>query len=122
MISLDLIFAIIPGIILFLYGIEQFSREFQVAAGEQFRALIQRFTSTPLRGTVAGAIVTALVQSSTATTVITVGLVNAGIISFAASLGIIIGSNIGTTFTTQLIALNLTAFARSSSSRDFSSG
>ncbi|HOT03474.1 MAG TPA: Na/Pi cotransporter family protein [Methanolinea sp.] len=111
MISLDLIFAIIPGIILFLYGIEQFSREFQVAAGEQFRALIQRFTSTPLRGTVAGAIVTALVQSSTATTVITVGLVNAGIISFAASLGIIIGSNIGTTFTTQLIALNLTAFA-----------
>src|SRR5690606_40228027 len=51
------------------------------------------------------------VQSSTATTVITVGLVNAGIISFTASLGIIIGSNIGTTFTTQLIALNLTAFA-----------
>ncbi|MFA5331088.1 MAG: Na/Pi cotransporter family protein [Methanoregula sp.] len=111
MISWDLIFAIIPGIILFLYGIEQFSKEVQLAAGEYFRSLIQRLTKTPVRGTVAGALVTALVQSSTATTVITVGLVNAGIISFTASLGIIFGANLGTTLTSQLVALNLTAFA-----------
>ncbi|HOX35867.1 MAG TPA: Na/Pi cotransporter family protein [Methanoregulaceae archaeon] len=111
MVSWELVFAIIPGIILFLYGIEQFSREVQLAGGEVFRSLIQRFTRTPVRGTVTGAIVTSLVQSSTATTVITVGLVNAGIISFAASLGIIFGANLGTTMTSQLIALNLTAFA-----------
>lgn len=109
--SWELFFAIIPGIILFLYGIEQFSREVQIAAGEYLRNLIQVLTKTPVRGTAAGALVTALVQSSTATTVITVGLVNAGIISFTASLGIIFGANLGTTMTSQLVALNLTAFA-----------
>ena len=109
--SWELIFAIIPGIILFLYGIEQFSHEVQIAGGEYFRNLIQRLTKTPARGTAAGALVTAVVQSSTATTVITVGLVNAGVISFTASLGIIFGANLGTTMTSQLIALNLTAFA-----------
>jgi phosphate:Na+ symporter len=68
-------------------------------------------TRTPVRGTVVGTVVTALVQSSTATTVITVGLVNSGIISFTASLGIIFGANFGTTITSLLVALNLTAFA-----------
>lgn len=111
MVSWELVFAIIPGIILFLYGIEQFSREVQIAAGEYLRNIIQRLTQTPVRGTAAGALVTAVVQSSTATTVITVGLVNAGILSFAASLGIIFGANLGTTLTSQLVALNLTAFA-----------
>lgn len=111
MVSWELVFAIIPGIILFLYGIEQFSHEVQVAGGEYFRNLIQGLTKTPARGTAAGALVTAVVQSSTATTVITVGLVNAGIISFTASLGIIFGANLGTTMTSQLVALNLTAFA-----------
>ena len=111
MASWELLFAIIPGIVLFLYGIEQFSHEVQLAAGDYFRNLIQRVTKTPVRGTVAGAIVTSIVQSSTATTVITVGLVNAGIIPFAASLGIIFGANVGATLTSQLVALNLTAFA-----------
>lgn len=107
----EILFAIIPGIILFLYGIEQFSREVQSAAGDYFRNLIQRLTKTPVRGLVCGGLVTALVQSSTATMVITVGLVNAGVLSFASSLGIIFGANVGTSLTSQLIALNLTAFA-----------
>lgn len=111
MVSWELIFAIIPGIILFLYGIEQFSREVQIAAGEYLRTVIQGLTKTPVRGTAAGALVTAIVQSSTATTVITIGLVNAGIISFSSSLGIVFGANLGTTMTSQLVALNLTAFA-----------
>lgn len=109
--SWELFFAIIPGIILFLYGIEQFSREVQLAAKDKLQDLIQKLTKTPLRGTAAGALVTGVVQSSHATTIITVGLVNAGIISFAASLGVIFGSNLGTTLTTQLVALNFTAFA-----------
>ncbi|OPY32838.1 MAG: Na+/Pi-cotransporter [Methanoregula sp. PtaU1.Bin006] len=111
MVSWELVFAIIPGIILFLYGIEQFSREVQLAAGEHLRHVIQVLTKTPLRGTAAGALVTSIAQSSTATTVIMVGLVNAGVISFSASLGIIFGANVGSTLTSQLIALNLTAFA-----------
>lgn len=111
MVSWELVFAIIPGIILFLYGIEQFSREVQIAAGDHLRAIIQKLTKTPVRGTIAGTLVTALVQSSTATSIITVGLVNAGVISFASSLGIIFGANLGTTLTTQLVAFNLTAFA-----------
>jgi len=58
--SWELFFAIIPGIILFLYGIEQFSHEVQIAAGDYFRNLIQLLTKTPLRGTAAGALVTAV--------------------------------------------------------------
>ncbi len=111
MISWELLFAIIPGIILFLYGIEQFSREVQAAAKDKLQNLIQILTKTPARGTAVGALVTAIVQSSHATTLITVGLVNAGIIPFTASLGVIFGANLGTTVTSQLVALNFTAFA-----------
>lgn len=111
MISLELGFAIIPGLILFLYGIEHFSREIQRMAGEQFRTLLAKLTANPLKGAFLGAIATSIVQSSTATTVIAVGLVDAGIISFANSIGVIIGANVGTTLTAQLVALKLTYFA-----------
>jgi len=107
----DLLYAVIPAVILFLYGIENFSEEVRHVAGERFRTLLQKATKTSLRGALAGAAVTAVVQSSTATTIITVGLVNAGAISFLGSLGLIIGANVGTTFTAQLVAFKLTAFA-----------
>lgn len=109
--DIQVIIALCSGIILFLYGIEQFSAEIQAAGGKRFRATIQRYTRTPLHGTILGTIITAIVQSSTATTVITVGLVNAGTLSFAASLGVIFGANIGTTVTAQLVAFNLIEFA-----------
>lgn len=107
----DLLFAVIPAVILFLYGIDNFSEEVRHVAGERFRSILQKATKTSLRGALAGAAVTAIVQSSTATTVIAVGLVNAGAISFLGSLGLIIGANIGTTLTAQLVAFKLTAFA-----------
>jgi len=107
----DLLYAVIPVVILFLYGIENFSEEVRHVAGERFRTMLQKATNTPLRGALAGAAVTAIVQSSTATTIITVGLVNAGAISFINSLGLIIGANVGTTLTAQLVAFKLTAFA-----------
>jgi phosphate:Na+ symporter len=107
----DLLFAVIPAVILFLYGIDNFSEEVRHVAGERFRSMLQKATKTSLRGALAGAAVTAIVQSSTATTVIAVGLVNAGAISFLGSLGLIIGANIGTTLTAQLVAFKLTAFA-----------
>jgi len=104
-------FAIVPGLILFLYGIENFSREIQKAAGEKFRVFLSKLTKNRFGGASLGAFVTAIIQSSTATTVIAVGLVNAGVISFQQSLGIMIGANVGTTITAQLIAFKLTAFA-----------
>ena len=107
----DLLIAVVPAVILFLYGIENFSEEVRHAAGERFRTILQNATKTSLRGALAGAAVTALVQSSTATTIIAVGLVNAGAISFLASLGLVIGANVGTTLTAQLVAFKLTAFA-----------
>jgi len=107
----DLLYAVIPAVILFLYGIENFSEEVRHVAGERFRTVLQNATKTPLRGALAGAAVTAIVQSSTATTIISIGLVNAGAISFINSLGLIIGANVGTTLTAQLVAFKLTAFA-----------
>ncbi|MCD1295706.1 Na/Pi cotransporter family protein [Methanocella sp. CWC-04] len=110
MISWEL-FALIPGLILFLYGIENFSNEIQKVVGDRFRSLLGKLTNTRIKGAILGAVVTAIAQSSTATTVITVGLVNAGVISFSQSLGVIIGTNVGTTMTAQLVAFRLTAIA-----------
>lgn len=111
MIDLSLVLTIVPGLILFLYGIEHFSREILRIAGERFRSMLSRVTSNRLSGALLGALVTATVQSSTATTVIVVGLVDAGIITFAQSVGVIIGANIGTTLTAQLVAFKLTSIA-----------
>lgn len=111
MVSLDIAFAIVPGLILFLYGIDNFSKEIERIAGEKFRTLLTKVTKTRVGGAFLGALVTATIQSSTATTVIVVGLVGAGVIPFIQSISIIIGANVGTTITGQLVALKLTAFA-----------
>lgn len=109
-ISWELLFAIVPGLILFLYGIENFSKEIINSVGERFRETLGKLTKDRWRGAAFGALLTATVQSSAATTVIAVSLVNAGTISFASSLGVIVGANIGTTVTAQLVAFKLTAF------------
>lgn len=109
-ISWELLFAIVPGLILFLYGIENFSKEIINAVGDRFRDTLGKLTKNRWRGAAFGALLTAMVQSSAATTVIAVSLVNAGSIAFSQSLGLIIGANIGTTITAQLVALKLTAF------------
>ena len=110
MVPWELIFAVVPGLILFFYGIENFSRELLSAAKGSFSIILGKMTSRPILGALIGAVVTALVQSSAATTIVTLGLVNAGTLSFNQSLGIIIGSNIGTTITAQLVAFKMTAF------------
>ncbi|RXE56878.1 sodium:phosphate symporter [Methanoculleus taiwanensis] len=112
MVPWELVFAIIPGLILFFYGIENFSREILAVAKGSFNRILGRVTKRPIVGALLGAGVTALVQSSAATTIITIGLVNAGTLSFLQSLGIIIGSNIGTTVTAQLVAFKMTAFGQ----------
>ena len=101
----------VTAIILFVFGLENFSREIQHISGEKFRKSLAKATRLPVVGVVLGAAVTAIIQSSSATSVITIGLVNAGVLSFKNSVGIIFGSNIGTTITAQLVAFKLTTFA-----------
>ena len=112
MVPWEILFAVVPGLILFFYGIENFSREILAVAKGSFASILGRVTERPILAALLGAVVTALVQSSAATTIITVNLVNTGTLSFIQSLGIIIGSNVGTTVTAQLVAFKMTAFGQ----------
>lgn len=97
---------ILACVALFLFATHKFSRRIELTAGHRLKRLLSRFTATPLRGVATGFFATAALQSSTATTVMLVGLVNARLISLAESLPVIFGANIGTTLTLQFIALN----------------
>lgn len=93
------------GIGLFLLGMVLMTEGLQGLAGQSLRRGLRRFTSTPLRGVAAGTVVTALLQSSSATTVTVIGFVGAGLLSFTQGVGVVFGANIGTTFTGWLVAL-----------------
>lgn len=109
--NLSVLMAGLTAIILFIFGLENFSREIETITGERFRKSLSTATRLPVIGVLIGALVTAVIQSSSATSVITISLVNAGVLSFKNSVGIIFGSNIGTTVTAQLVAFKLTDFA-----------
>ncbi len=111
---MELLHTIIAGVtavILFVFGLENFSREIESISGERFRKFLGEATRLPVVGLLIGALVTALIQSSSATSVITISLVNAGVLSFKSSMGVIFGTNVGTTVTAQLVAFKLTAYA-----------
>lgn len=99
------------GVALFLYGIRLLSESLQFIAGDKMRKLIGTLTKTPLRGIFVGIIVTVLIQSSTGTTVMTVSFVNSGLLTLNQAIGIIMGANIGTTVTAQIIAFKIEALA-----------
>ncbi|WCK53486.1 Na/Pi symporter [Aneurinibacillus sp. Ricciae_BoGa-3] len=99
------------GLLLFIGGMYIMRFGLFNLAGDRMRLWIVRFTKTPLRGLVTGTLVTMIVQSSGAVSVLTIGLTHARLISFPQTIGIILGTNIGTTFTTQLIALDLSSHA-----------
>lgn len=107
-----IVLPVIIGLAVFLYGMKTMEHALQQWAGSRLAGVLERFTRTPLHGLVAGAALTAILQSSTAITVISIGLVNAGMMTFSRTLGIILGSNIGSCLTTELLALNLFAFAK----------
>ena len=111
---MDILYILMAGltaIVLFVFGLENFSAEVQKISGEGFRRFLAKATRIPVVGVLIGALVTAVIQSSSATSVITASLVNGGVLSFENSVGIIFGANIGTTITAQLVAFKLTAFA-----------
>ena len=105
------ILIILATIILFLFSVNKFSRSIERVAGEKMKNVLSKITNTPIRSTLIGFIVNAIIQSNTALTVTLVGLVDAGLITFYGGLGVIIGSNIGNTLTSQLAAFNIMAFA-----------
>jgi phosphate:Na+ symporter len=104
-------FQLIGGIGLFIYGIKIMSESLQALAGDRMRRLIGSLTNTAWRGVIVGTIVTGLIQSSTAVTVMTVSFVNAGLMELRQAIGIIMGANIGTTFTAQIVAFKIKDFA-----------
>jgi len=99
------------GVGLFLYGIKLMSDSLQSMAGERMRHLLGTLTSTPMRGVFLGIVVTVLFQSSTASTVMVVSFVNAGLMTLIQAIGIIMGANIGSTVTVQIIAFKVKDFA-----------
>ena len=104
-------FTIAGGVALFLYGIKLLSSALQSLAGDRLRQLLGELTKTPLRGILVGILVTVLIQSSAGTTVMTVSFVNTGLLSLKQALGLIMGANIGTTVTAQLLAFNIDTLA-----------
>ncbi len=108
---LQLIMTGLTAIILFVFGLDSFSKEIELISGDRFRTFLSKTTKVPILGVIIGALVTMVIQSSSATSVISISLVNAGVLSFKSSVGIIFGSNIGTTITAQLVAFKLTNFA-----------
>jgi len=106
--NLKILFAAISAIALFLYGLEGFSREIQAVGGETLRKWLGRLTKSRWRGVLLGSVATAIIQSSSAVTSLTVALVDAGSMTLRSSLGVLLGANIGTTSTAWLVSLKLT--------------
>lgn len=108
---LEIILGLVGGLGLFLFGMKQMSDSLEKAAGAKMRSILEFFTKTPIRGILVGTLFTAVIQSSSAATVMVVSFVNSGLMNLYQAAGVIMGANIGTTVTSQLIALNLSAMA-----------
>lgn len=105
-----LIFEFIGGLGIFLLGIKNLGDGLQKAAGDRLRDILEKLTSNPLLGVLAGILVTGLIQSSSGTTVLTVALVNAGFMTLRQAIGVIMGANIGTTITSFIIGFNISEY------------
>lgn len=109
--DLSNIFSLLGGLALFLYGMTMMSNGLEVAAGNRLKLILEKLTANRFVGVGVGAIITAIIQSSSATTVMVIGFVNAGLMTLKSAVWIIMGANIGTTITGQLIALDITKYA-----------
>lgn len=107
----EILFSFFGGLGIFLFSIKYMGDALQKAAGDKLRAILDRFTTNPFMGVLVGIIVTILIQSSSGTTVIVVGLVSAGFMTLRQAIGVIMGANIGTTVTAFIIGLDVGAYA-----------
>ena len=102
---------LLGGLAMFLFGMEQMSDGLKAAAGDKLRDLLARLTRNRVMGALTGAFVTAVLNSSSVTTVLVVGFISAGFMTLVQSVGVILGANIGSTFTAQIVAFNVTQYA-----------
>lgn len=105
--NLKIVFGLLGGLAMFLYGMNSMSDALQKAAGEKMKKILGFLTKNPVMGAVAGALVTAVLQSSSATTVMVIGFVSAGLMTLPQGISVIFGANIGTTMTAQLMAFKI---------------
>ena len=105
------ILSLLGGLALFLYGMQMMGNGLEAAAGDRLKQILEKLTSNRFLGVIVGALVTAVIQSSSATTVMVVGFVNAQMMTLQQAVWIIMGANVGTTITGQLIALDVSAIA-----------
>ena len=108
--TVKVIFGLVGGLALFLYGMNSMSDALQKAAGERMKKILGFLTKNPVMGVLAGALVTAVLQSSSATTVMVIGFVSAGLMSLPQAISVIFGANIGTTMTAQLMAFKISNY------------
>ena len=102
-----MIMELFGGLALFLFGMEQMSAALKAAAGDQMKTLLSKLTTNRFSAAISGAAVTSIIQSSSVTTVLVVGFVSAGLMTLSQSIGVIMGSNIGTTITAQIVAFKV---------------
>ncbi|MBP7402017.1 MAG: Na/Pi cotransporter family protein [Clostridia bacterium] len=105
------IFMLVGGLALFIYGMLQLGEGLQKAAGEKMRRFLQLLTGNPVLGVLVGALVTIIIQSSSATTVMVVGFVSAGLMTLPQAVGVIMGANIGTTVTAWIVSFKIDEYA-----------
>lgn len=108
--TFEVIFGLLGGLAVFLFGMNMMSDCLQKAAGDKMKTILSMLTKNPILGVLAGALTTAVLQSSSATTVMTIGFVSAGLMTLPQAISIILGANIGTTMTAQLIAFKLSDY------------
>ena len=109
--GVELVLSLLGGLALFMYGMQMMSSNLEAVAGNRMKQILERLTANRFLGVLVGAGITALIQSSSATTVMTVGFVNSGLMTLKQAVWIIMGANVGTTITGQLIALDIGALA-----------
>lgn len=109
--KLDIVISLMGGLGLFLYGMNLMAEGLEKSAGSKLKKIVELLTSNVFMGVIVGAFVTAIIQSSSATTVMVVGFVNAGIMNLTQAIGVIMGANIGTTVTAQLVSFDLNGMA-----------
>lgn len=108
--TMKIIFGLLGGLAIFIFGMNLMSECLQKAAGEKMKAILSLLTKNPVLGVIAGALTTAVLQSSSATTVMAIGFVSAGLMSLPQAISIILGANIGTTMTAQIIAFKISDY------------
>ena len=106
-----LLMTLLGGLAIFLLGMDRMTESLKVVAGDRLRSILQRLTSNRFAGLATGAGITAVIQSSSVTTVLVVGFITSGLMTLQQSLGVIMGANIGTTITAQIVSFNVTKYA-----------